>query len=107
MTNSKIIRTAIFDILPLAIAVIPWGVLCGTIAIDIGLNLWQAQALSMFVFAGAAQLSAMTLISGGAGFLPIIGSVLVISSRHVLYSIDLRKEIYKLPLKWKFSLAFS
>ena len=63
--NFKIIKQATIDISPLALAVIPWGILSGTIAINIGLTLFQAQAMSLFIFAGAAQLSAMTLLSGG------------------------------------------
>ena len=105
-SNYKIIKQATLDISPLALAVIPWGILSGTIAINIGLSLFQAQAMSLFIFAGAAQLSAMTLLSGGASTLSISGSVFAISSRHLLYSIDLRKEVYKLPLKWKIPLAF-
>ncbi len=95
-----------FDILPLALSVIPWGILCGTISINMGFTFWQAQAMSMFVFAGAAQLSAMTLISSGASLMPISGSVFAISSRHLLYSLDLRKDVYGLPLKWRIPLAF-
>ena len=105
-SNYKIIKQATFDISPLSLAVIPWGILSGTIAVNIGLTLFQAQAMSLFIFARVAQLSAMTLISGGASALSISGSVFAISSRHLLYSIDLRKEVYKLPLKWKIALAF-
>jgi len=104
--SKKIIHKAIIDIFPLSMAVIPWGILCGTLAIDAGLNFWQAQAMSMFVFAGAAQLSATTLISAGAGWVSVASSVLAISSRHILYSIDLRKDVYKLPLKLRVPLAF-
>ena len=106
MNNIKVIKQAALDISPLALAVIPWGILSGTIAVNIGLTFFQAQAMSLFVFAGAAQLSAMTLLSGGASILSISGSIFAISSRHLLYSVDLRKEVYKLPLKWKLPLAF-
>ena len=105
-SNIKVMKQATIDISPLALAVIPWGILSGTIAINIGLTLFQAQAFSLFIFAGAAQLSAMTLLSGGSSILSISGSIFAISSRHLLYSIDLRKEVYKLPLRWKLPLAF-
>ncbi len=106
MNNKAVIQQATIDILPLALAVVPWGILCGTIAIDIGMSLWQAQAMSLFVFAGAAQLSAMSLMGAGAGWMPIGSSVFAISSRHLLYSIDLRKEVFRLSWAWRVALAF-
>ena len=105
-SNLQIMKQATLDILPLSFAVIPWGILSGTIAINIGLTLFQAQSMSLFIFAGAAQLSAMTLISGGASILSISSSIFAISSRHLLYSIDLRHKVYNLPFKWRVLLAF-
>ncbi len=104
--NNKTILRAIFDILPLAIAVIPWGILAGAISIQVGLSSWEAQALSMFVYAGAAQLSAITLFGTGAGLFAISSSVFVISSRHILYSLDFRNDIIILPLRWRVAIAF-
>ncbi len=106
ITVKNNIFQGMIDILPLAISVVPWGILCGTISVDIGFNFWQAQAMSMFVFAGAAQLSAMALITSGAGLIPISSSVFAISSRHLLYCVDLRKDVHELPLKWRIPLAF-
>ncbi len=106
ITSKGNMLQGIFDIFPLALSVVPWGILCGTISVDIGFTFWQAQAMSMFVFAGAAQLSAMSLFSAGAGLASISSSVFAISSRHILYSVDLRKEVYALPLKWRISLAY-
>ena len=106
MSKKQLFRQATLDILPLAVAVIPWGILSGAIGVGIGLTFWQAQGMSMFVFAGAAQLSAMTLMGAGAGWLAINGSVFAISSRHMLYSLDLRKDVYNLPAKWRVMLAF-
>ena len=42
------------DMLPLCLAVLPWGVLTGALAIQAGFSLAQCQALSLLVFAGAA-----------------------------------------------------
>ena len=105
-SKKRIIQQAIIDIFPLAMSVIPWGILCGTLAVNAGFTFWQAQAMSMFVFAGAAQLSATTMVGAGAGWLSVSSSVFAISSRHILYSIDLRKDVHKLALKWRLALAF-
>lgn len=97
---------AIVDTLPLAIAVIPWGILTGALAIKIGLTPLYAQMLSLIVFAGAAQLSAMTLMSGGASTIAIFGTTFVISARHLLYSIVFREHVMRLPLRWRLMIAF-
>ena len=66
---------AFFDILPLSIAVIPWGILCGSLAIQVGLSPLQSQLMSLLVFAGAAQLSALTLVGASGGIATILGSI--------------------------------
>ncbi|WP_125561048.1 AzlC family ABC transporter permease [Pseudoalteromonas rubra] len=97
---------AFFDILPLSIAVIPWGVLCGSLAIQVGLSPLQSQLMSLMVFAGAAQLSALTLVSVGGGIAATLGSTAVISSRHLLYSATFRHDAQGLPLHHKILMAF-
>jgi len=97
---------AMADTLPLAIAVIPWGILTGALAIQVGLTPLQGQLMSLLVFAGAAQLSAMSLISGAASVGAIFGSTFVISARHLLYSITFREYVLLLPLRWRLAIAF-
>ncbi|RZM84922.1 branched-chain amino acid ABC transporter permease [Pseudoalteromonas rubra] len=97
---------AFFDILPLSIAVIPWGILCGSLAIQVGLSPLQSQLMSLLVFAGAAQLSALTLTGASAGIATILGSTAVISSRHLLYSATFRSHAMGLPLHHKMLMAF-
>jgi len=101
-----IVYQAIIAMLPLSLATVPWGILCGALGIDAGLTPWQSQAMSLFVFAGAAQLTAVIMLGAGVDRLSIIGSIFVISSRHILYSFDLRAQVHKLPLKWKIPIAF-
>ena len=102
----KLWLQSILDTMPLAVAVIPWGVLTGALGIQIGLSAWQAQAMSLFVFAGAAQLSGLTMMSAGAAQLSILGSTFVISSRHILYSVVFRQHVLQLPFRWRAAIAF-
>lgn len=104
--NLKLCLQAIVATLPLAIAVIPWGVLTGALAIQIGLSPLQAQLMSLLIFAGAAQLSAMTLMAGAASVGAIFISTFVISARHLLYSVTIRDHIIRLPLHWRGLIAF-
>lgn len=92
--------------MPLSLAVIPWGVLTGALAIEAGFSAFQAQLMSLIVFAGAAQLSAITLVAGGSSFTSIFASTVVISSRHLLYSITFRQHVESLPLRLRLLIGF-
>lgn len=91
---------------PLCLAVIPWGLLAGSFAIDIGLGIFQSQALSLIVFAGSAQLVASGLIHAGAGLVTILLTTFVITSRHFLYGLTMRNTVSTLPLRWRLCLGF-
>ncbi|EGU33743.1 putative branched-chain amino acid transport protein [Vibrio ichthyoenteri ATCC 700023] len=91
---------------PLSVAVVPWGLLAGSYAIESGLNPLESQALSAILFAGSAQLVATGMIKAGAGITTLLITTLFITSRHFLYSVSMRNSIGKLPLRWRLSLGF-
>ncbi|RBP48344.1 AzlC family ABC transporter permease [Arenicella xantha] len=105
-TKARVWPRAIADTLPLAIAVIPWGILTGALGLQVGLSALQAQLMSLLVFAGAAQLSAMTLMAGGSSLAAIYASTFVISSRHLLYSVVFRAHVAHLSLAWRLGIGF-
>ncbi|ELP6755928.1 AzlC family ABC transporter permease [Vibrio vulnificus] len=92
--------------MPLSIAVLPWGLLAGSFAIDSGLTALEGQALSAILFAGSAQLVAMGMIKAGAGVATMLLTTFFITSRHFLYSVSMRSKIAPLPLRWRLSLGF-
>ncbi len=91
---------------PLSLAVIPWGILAGSFAIEVGLSAIESQAMSAIVFAGAAQLVALGMLKAGIGLFGILLTTFLITSRHFLYSMALRNEISPLPLRWRLLLGF-
>lgn len=97
---------ALLDMLPLSIAVAPWGLLCGSLAIQAGLDIWQAQAMSALVFAGAAQLSGVAMLGAGTAAGPLLSTTFMISARHLLYSASLRQYVLSLPPLKRCVLAF-
>ncbi len=105
-SDIKIIIQAIVDILPLALATVPWGVLCGSLAINVGLTPLQAQLMSLFIFAGAAQLAALTIMGSVGSLSAMFSSTFVISSRHLLYSAVFREYVRKSSLRLRCSIAF-
>ncbi|MCC4857371.1 AzlC family ABC transporter permease [Vibrio lentus] len=92
--------------MPLSIAVIPWGILAGSYAIDAGLNQLQAQAMSAILFAGSAQLVAAGMFKSGIGLGTMLLTTFFITSRHFLYSVSMRDKISQLPARWRLLLGF-
>lgn len=105
-SDIKIMGQAVVDIFPLALATVPWGVLCGSLAITVGLTPLQAQLMSLLIFAGAAQLAALTILGSVGSLSSIFSSTFVISSRHLLYSAVFREYVRQSSLGLRCSIAF-
>lgn len=93
-------------ILPLSIAVLPWGILAGSVAIDAGLTIPQAVAMSAVVFAGAAQLVSLGMWSADATAITIAITVFFLTSQHFIYALTLRKDISVLASYYRIPLSF-
>nr|WP_174505488.1 AzlC family ABC transporter permease [Acinetobacter sp. Marseille-Q1620] len=94
------------DIMPLSIAVLPWGVLAGSMAIQAGLSDAKALGMSAIVFAGAAQLVSLGLIVSGASVVTIIVTVFFLTSQHFIYALNFRKEVGQFPLSQRLLVGF-
>ena len=94
------------DMLPLSFAVIPWGILAGSVAINTGLSVMQALGMSVLVFAGAAQLVSLSMLSAGASILSIVLTIFFLTSQHFIYALQLRHHALKLPLFKRVLLGF-
>lgn len=104
--NKSLALQALFDTLPLCVAVIPWGILTGALAIQTGMTPLQAQLMSLLVFAGAAQLSGMSMMANSTPLISLFASTFVISSRHLLYSVVFRQYVMQLPLHRRLVMGF-
>lgn len=58
----------------------------GTVAAEAHLNLWQSTAMNVFVFAGAAQLAALELMTRNTAVAVVVVTGLIINLRFLLYS---------------------
>jgi 4-azaleucine resistance transporter AzlC len=93
-------------IVPVLIALIPFAVAFGATAVGNGLSSLEALAMSVFVFAGAAQLAAIPLLSAGASVAIIVLTVLVVNLRMTLYSASLAPHFRQLPIGWRGLLSY-
>ena len=94
------------DMLPLSLAVLPWGVLFGSLAIQRGFSWIDGQLFSAVIFAGAVQIVTIELMAENTRYITILFMALVISSRHFLYGLTLREKLSKQSLKWRIGLGF-
>lgn len=93
-------------ILPLCLAVLPWGLLAGSMAVNSGLTPLQGIGLSVFVFAGAAQLVTISMLAAGSGFFAIMLTIGIITAQHLLYALILRDKVAHMPLRQRMPIGF-
>jgi 4-azaleucine resistance transporter AzlC len=74
---------------PFIVAVAPFTFALAAAAQSAGFTALETIGMSVFVFAGAAQLAAISLYAGGAGLLAIGLTALLINLRHIIYGLSL------------------
>jgi len=82
--------------LPIALSVAPFGVAYGTVAATTMMP-WQAQLMSLTVFAGTAQFIAASMLSEGAAYLPVLLAGVLINLRLLLLSAALAPHVAAAP----------
>jgi predicted branched-subunit amino acid permease len=92
--------------LPLAVSVVPFGVVYGVAASDTVVSHWWSIAASWIILAGTSQLSLLSAIGDGGPWAVGIGTALVINARFVLYSIALAPSFSEFPPRWRFGLPY-
>ncbi|HHX43278.1 MAG TPA: branched-chain amino acid ABC transporter permease [Chloroflexi bacterium] len=90
------IRRGLRATLPVALGVAPFGVAYGTVA-AITMAPWQAQLMSLTVFAGTAQFIAASMLSEGAAYLAVLLTGVLINLRLLLLSAALAPHVAMAP----------
>lgn len=93
-------------VLPLMIGVIPFGMIYGILALNVGLPAGAAQAMSLIIFAGSSQFVSAQLFGLGIPAIINVLTVVVINLRHGLYSASIAPYLQHLSTRWKLSLAY-
>lgn len=102
-TRREAALAGIRAIAPILLGVVPFATISGIAAVEAGLPPWLAQFMSVFVFAGAAQLATVQLISENAAALVIVLTAVVINLRFVMYSASLAPHLQRVA-RWKRAL---
>jgi predicted branched-subunit amino acid permease len=79
--------------MPIALSVAPFGLLFGALAVDNGMSIGEAVAMSGLVFAGASQMVGLELFGQRIAPWLIVLSIFAVNFRHVLYSAAIGRRI--------------
>lgn len=97
-------RQGIRDGAPFILVIIPFAMLFGVLATEAGLNVLETLTFSVVVIAGAAQFTALQLMTEEAPTLVVLASALAVNLRMAMYSASLTPHIGGAPL-WQRAIA--
>ncbi len=101
--RGRLFRKGWIDTIPLVVACIPIGILYGAMAAGSGLSLSATLGMSLFVYEGASQFIAVSLLSSATAIPVICLTVFIVNLRHMLYAATLMPHVREIPL-WKRTL---
>jgi predicted branched-subunit amino acid permease len=93
--------------LPLLIAVAPFGLVTGVAMAAGGVPPFEAMAMSVLVYAGAAMLAAMQLIAEGAPALVVVIAAFIVNLRLLMYSASVRPYFAGEPLGRRLLVSYA
>lgn len=82
-------RRVVVSSLTLGGAVGIFGLSFGVASVSAGASVWQTCALSLFVFTGASQFSAMSVVGAGGSMLAAYGGAVLLAARNLVYGLAL------------------
>ena len=106
LSKKQLFTRGMLDISPHMLSVIPFGIICGAIGVELGFDPYLVYAMSFIIFGGASQIVFLQVLSGGASSLVAVTSVGIINSRHLLYGAVLSEHLSGLKLFWKIVLSY-
>ncbi len=99
-------RAALAQGWPVLITVFVVGTSFGIVARQEGLSPAEIVAMSVFIFAGAAQFAMVQLFKDGVGWPLIVATVLLINLRHLLMAAALRPYFARVSVARRLAAAF-
>lgn len=95
MNNATEFRAGLKAGTSIAIGYFPVAITFGLLSKTTGLTLTETIAMSLIVFAGAAQYMSLTFIAAGTSSLEIILTIFIVNIRHLLMSTSLNEKVEK------------
>lgn len=92
--------------LPIILGVIPFGLVYGVAATDIGITPAQGIGMSIFMVSGAAQIVSLELLKNDAAIWIIIISASIVNLRFIIYSASLTPYLRPYSVWWRLLLGY-
>lgn len=105
--NQSPLLSGIVTSIPLVLAAVPFAVVYGALGQSLDMPFWLVMAISIFVFAGASQFIALTLLATGAQIGIIVFTVFLVNLRHMLYAVSLVPHFKKVKHWQKALMGFT
>lgn len=94
-------RTAFWDAVRACSQTVPglfaWGAVTGMAMVQTGLSMWQCLVMTLFVYAGSAQLAALPLIGAGVPIGVVAFTAFMVNLRFVIFSAVVGPHFMHLP----------
>lgn len=94
------------DSAPVLVAMLPFGLLFGALAVANGFTIAEAVLMSATVFAGASQMVGIELFGQKVAPALIVFSLFAVNFRHILYSAALGRRLVHWPATRRFGAFF-
>lgn len=91
---------------PILLGVVPFAMITGVGAVNVGMSVFEAMGMSVIVFAGASQLVIFQLMTAGSPWLIMVLTAWVVNLRFTMYSATLAPYLQRLSTWQKALLAY-
>lgn len=94
------------SLVPLIPGVLPFGLVAGVMAIEMGMSPGTAMGMTLLFYSGSAQMAALQLLHNDVLPVAIVLTALIINLRFVMYSASLAPYLHHLPRRWTWPLSY-
>ena len=105
-TATEAFMQGVRALIPLSPGVVPFGLLTGVMAINMGMSPGTTMGMTLLFYSGSAQMVALQLLHTGVVPLAIVVTALVINLRFIMYSASLAPYMHHLPKRWTWPLSY-
>lgn len=94
-------------IIPVMPGIVPFGMLTGVVTIAAGVSPVNAIFMTLFMFAGAAQVTAAQLLAESSTAIMIVATTIMINLRFIMYSASITPYLGKISIWQRLFLAYT
>lgn len=105
-TRARAAGDGVLAQVPIAIGIIPFGLIAGVAAADEGIGILGAVAYSTLIFAGASQLAVLELLGSGASVVVAVATAYIINARMLMYGASIAPYFADTPLRQRLAGAY-